>query len=265
MLHGVYKDRTASDHAGPSEAIWSKCPWLEILENPGKGYTFFDDFITAPVGTAGATVYEQGYAIYCDAGNTAQGVATEVGGVFRITTDATQHDEGSITTGGAAGMGKIASTSGKDLWFEARVRLGASTENAFFIGLAEEGLAVVNTLVDGTGVLLTTGDFVGFHILQADSDGLDAIHQINAGARTVIKNEAQVIVASAWYKVGLKFDASAGTLKYYVDNAVVGTVTDVSAATFPDGEELALLMAMKTPSAAIRYVDLDWWRFAQLS
>lgn len=249
---------------GPSAAIWADCPWLQILEDPNNGRIFFDDFLSPPVGTAAGTVLQQGYAIYVDAGGAAQGIATEVCGEFRITTDNTQHDEGSITTGGnVSGMGVIASTGGKDLWFEARVRVNTTTEQAFFVGLAEQGCAVVDTLADGTGAFANK-DFVGFHILQADSDGLDAVHQILGGARTVVADAAQVVVGDTWYKVGLKYDVSAGTLAYYIDGLIVGTVADVSAVTFPDGEELALLFAMKTPSAAIRYAGLDWWRFAQL-
>ena len=265
MLHGVYQDRTPSDHRGPSEAIWSKCPWLEILENPAKGYTFFDDFVAAPVGTTNSNVLQQGYYLLLDNGPTGQGLATEVGGVFQFAAVDADDDEGYLITGGnVTGMGKIASTSGKDLWFEARIRCPVLTDWGMFIGMAAEGTAVAGTIAaDATAMADLM--YVGFRVLSGDPDGLDAVHRITGGGgEAVIANPAQVLTASAWYKVGFKFDASAGTLKYYVDNAVVGTVTDVSAATFPDGHELALLAGIRAGAATDHQLDLDWWRFAQL-
>ena len=37
-----------------------------------------------------------------------------------------------------------------------------------------------------------------------------------------------------------------------------------SATSFPDGEEVGLMLATKVGTAAEVKVDIDWWRFAQL-
>ena len=43
------------------------------------------------------------------------------------------------------------------------------------------------------------------------------------------------------------------------------TGTNIAADTFPDGEELALLLATKVGAAAESKFQMDWWRVAQLA
>ena len=251
---------------GPSASIWVDCPWLQLLEDPNNGRIFWDDFLMPPVGTTNSNVLQQGYYLILDDGVTGQALATDVGGVFQFAGADADDDEGYLITGGnIAGLGVIASTSGKDLWFEARIRCPVITDWGMFIGMAAQGTAVAGTLAANATAMADVA-YVGFRVLSGDPDGLDAVHRVNAGGgEAVIANPAQVLTASAWYKVGFKFDATAGTLAYYVDGLVVGTVTDVSAATFPDGEELALMAGLRDGEGVEKQLDIDWWRFAQLS
>lgn len=259
--------RGSNSGRGPSPAIWADCDVLEIIRNPGTGYHFFDDFLNPP--TFASATSQSGYITYQDTGVTIKGLATEVGGVLQIAGADADNDEGSITTGAnIAGMVKIASASGKKLWFEARVRFPVITDWAMFIGLAEEGLAAADTLTDDTGATASK-DLVGFRILTADPDGVDAIHRKAGQAEVVVLEEAQVAVAATWYKFGFKYEPNAGgtngTLRYFVDGVEVANITDVSITTFPDGEELALLLAIKTGAAVEKKYDMDWWRVAMLA
>jgi len=260
----IVQDRGYVAGRGPSPIIWADCPVEEIIADPTKGIHFFDDFINfAPITTAGAS---GGYYGYIDGGNTIQQLATEINGVVRLALDTTDDDESCLITGGnTAGMVKVLSTAFKKLWFEARVRTSeVTTAGGLFVGLIEEASADGDLVADGCGAL-TTADYVGFRVLDDDNDGLDAAYRCYNQTEQVVQNAAQVLEADTWYKVGLSVDET-GILRYYVNGAQVGSNVQWSdAATFPDGEELALAIARKNGTGAADSIDIDWWRCAQLA
>jgi len=135
-LHGKH----ASDNSGrgPSGGLWGNVPFLESLADPDKGYGIFDDFLafngllTTTVGDYSSVA---AYYSYQDASNTILQLATEVGGVISLDTDATDNDETWLQMGGSAGVfGKMAATvaAGKKLVFETRIRMGSITSRNIF-------------------------------------------------------------------------------------------------------------------------------------
>lgn len=264
------KYRNPSDtDIGPSPAIWGQIDVDHIRDDPAFGVDFFDDFEN--FGTMTSADATQKYLGYADTGCSIVQLATEVGGVIRFDCDATGSDEEcSLTMGGnVAGFAKITKDSGKKVAFEARIRLSATTVQSMFIGMAEEALSGdggANQAADTTGLCddgtgLADKDKVGYRILEADADGLDAVHQEDAGtAQVVVKEEAQVVVAAAWYKVGWYFDGK-NTIRFYVDGAEVGSCS-ADDTDFPDGQELALFAGIKQHEAAQKLLDMDWWRAA---
>ena len=253
---------------GPSPSLWKDCPVLEMLEDPSVGYYFFDDF------TSFADDGANGYATYEDTGVNVQQAAGEVGGALEVSGNDADNDEGSITTGGnTGGFVKISSSGGKKLWFEAKVKKASIADNALamFLGLSEEGLAAANTLVDDTGEVASK-DLVGFQTLHADGDALVFCYRKAGQAKQTISldGDSDDLTADTYVKVGFKIDpdAPAGKrLTLYVDGVEQvnhGTAANISATTFPDGEELALLWATKVGAAAESKGYLDWWRCAQL-
>lgn len=260
-----FKVRIAGDNSGngPSEGVWGGCPWMDIQEDPNVGYASFDDFLAYNPLVASNVARGNGYYSYEDTNSTILQLASEVGGVIRILLEAAANEEAAITSGYSAGMGKVYSTTPKDLWFETRVRFGQITDQAAFIGLAEEACPANGLLADTTGAV-NSKDHVGFRVLVADPDGLDACYG-KAAASTEHSDVVQTLVAATWYKLGLRYDARDDLMQWFVDGVQVGTSLDVSATTaFPDGEELAWLFALKTITGAASSLDIDWVRFAQL-
>jgi hypothetical protein len=249
------------DTRAPSPRIWKDCPWSAIQKGDIAGYAIADDFLNPP--TFATTVVQQGYYPFIGTSATIAPLATEVGGVMRITTPGSDNIEAELITGsGVAGMGKIASSSPKKLWFECRVRFGAITAQAAFIGLTQEQVPADNLMPDDGTLAIPSIDKVGFQVLEGDPDGLDAVHNDSTGD-IIVQEVAQLLVATTWYKLGIYFDG----LKTYwfVDNAQVGSGVLPTATDFPDGEELAFMIGLKEHEAVAKTLDLDWWRFAQLA
>jgi hypothetical protein len=264
---------------GLSPEIWHRHAGQALQGDGGNWYSAGDDFMNmsgyspAISGTVNS-INVSGYGVYTDTATSACSVApiaTEVGGVLRLSLGATDNHEAWITSGGNSGvLGVISDTAGSDkkLLFEARFRVGQVTEHGVFIGLAEEGLAAANSLVDDTGALASK-DLIGFHIDTAGPTALDFVYRKAGQTAQVAIAGVKTIAASTWYKVGFVYDPHAEPakrIKAYVDNVEQSayiTKTNIEAATFPDGEELAFLAGIKTGEAGAKTLDLDWWCFAQ--
>lgn len=240
---------------GPTPEIWHDAPTIpQMLENPAIGYFINDDFMQFVEATGG----------WVAGGTNATCVvpADEVGGVIRVGSTGADNDEGYLTSGNnEGGCCKIYTTAPKKLWFEARVRTTSVTDQGLFIGLSEEALAAADTLANDSANLAAK-DFVGFHADTAAPTILDAVWRISTAAAQVHKASAQVLVAGTWYKLGFTFDGT--ILEYYVDGVQVGTDLTVSTATsFPDGEELAVLIGVHDGAGAAKSIDIDWVRLIQ--
>jgi hypothetical protein len=197
---------------------------------------------------------------------------TEHGGVIQLATNTTAHHQATITSGG--GIGTLGAVTHPDdgssylTAFEARVRFGQVSGAMAFIGLSEEALDANNTLSDTDGNLADK-DFLGFHVDAGGPTALDFVYEKEGQTAQVLKAAIQTIVADTWYKIGFLFDPDAPPerrLSLYVDNAenaTYGTDTQVDAATFPSGEELAFNATLKTVTAN-KTLDIDWWAYAQL-
>lgn len=265
---GGYLSTTETTGRGLSANLWDR--WRGRTRNANDftedGITFFDDFINFGVGSG--TVYK-GYGIHLDTGNTIQEIATEVGGVIKVTTDGTDNDSCELCSGGNVGtIVTIPSSAGDVVIFESRVRFTqvTNTYNAF-IGLTEEGVAVDDGLFTDAGAGADK-DKIGFQVLEADGDALEFTYK-KAGQTAVVTTGLKAISAATWYRLGFVFDPrlpAASRLRVYIDNAYTGTAytaTNIAAATFPSSEELAVTVGVKNGSAAASAVDVDWVAVAQ--
>src|SRR5438105_4329909 len=93
---------------GPSRAIWGDCPWSELVEEPHKGMTVYDDFVGAPniptaAGGAIAQGYNQNFSVYAYTGATITDGAAE-GGVITFGSDG---DNEGVAFGPTAGAFRI--------------------------------------------------------------------------------------------------------------------------------------------------------------
>lgn len=261
---------------GLSPRLWSRVGGQALSGDGASNWHFSgDDFnsfglTTAVAANVGRYAGQAGaYLSYEDTGNSIAQLASEVGGVMRVATDATDNDESWIQPGGAASvLGKVSTTAGADkcMIFEQRVRFGQVSNTFNFLGgLSEEGLAAADTVTDAGA--LADKDFIGFWITEADGDALKFGYRKAGGALQTVLSSA--IAVSTWYKLGFVYDPSAPPakrIKVFIDNVEQSTYvtsTNLAAATFPDGEELNWLFGIKNGEAAIKNADCDWWHFGQ--
>lgn len=247
----------------PSGLIWRNCPWESFKSGREPGWVFEDDFVNwSTTSAAPYTILE------ADGGSSEGQLATEVGGVLRLTKDTTDNDEVGIALSATAGCVKATANSGNPFWFEAKIRTNAITEECRLIGLANEGaMAADLCLDDGVDAdMLDTSapDFLGFASTGTTAAGLDAIYmdQATVGAHIIHQADAQTLVAATWYKVGIYFDGGT-VLRFFIDNVQVGTDLATGTAEVPDGEELTFIYYAKNGTGAAVLNDIDWVRIAQ--
>ena len=80
-----YRDPTDTT-SGPSPIIWADCPTLEMMHDPGRGYHFFDDFLSGGLTpTITTTIASAPYTMF--GGATITGVTMTVNGSPTNTND----------------------------------------------------------------------------------------------------------------------------------------------------------------------------------
>jgi hypothetical protein len=286
-----------------SQRLWRGFPLDEIFGGPngiGAGVGIFDDFVSfdTAVDAAAATVLygNGGQRCYIDSSCTITQLkysntlaASGAHGVLELATSASDNDEASIQWGGATGalftMDDTAYTAttdiARDLAFEIRIRpSGATTpigDNglAFFVGLMEEASAIQNALVDDTGAVIDN-DFIGFSKLHAsgtdDAGSLDFTYKTDG--QTVQAGgtgeggiaDFHTMAYNTWVKLGFRYNSQAKTVTAFlngVPNSTIVTSTQTAAATFPDAQGLAPIIAVKNGTATAWALDVDWICVAQ--
>ncbi len=273
---------------GLSPRLWDRARG-QMLTPDGfnNAYSFFDDFLSFQGVTlttaAGQLQPPNGYFAYIEVDATVGSIlqlATTVGGVIKLlsSTDAADglDHQTVLGTGGNVGvMGVISDTAGADkmLIFEARIRVPsiANSVGSVFVGLGEEGLCAAATpLATDTTHKLASKDLIGFTILEDDGDALKFQYRKAGQATQTVGTFGTALAADTWYKVGFVYDPIAPEsqrISWYVDNEEQTskvTATNIAAATFPDGEELAMYASVIATADAVPHsLQLDWWAFFQ--
>ena len=273
MSNRVEYSSPVAPSSAPSGAIWGQMPLEDIILH-GRGRYYSNDFLVETPASFSSNTPLNGMHTYQDSGVTMAPLATDENGVLQIAGADASNDEGSIQFGSTTVVyAKVASTGGKKLAFEVRVKNNGSalTDAAFFCGLAQEASAIADILVDSTGALKTTADFIGLRTLCASPSEIDAVYLKASGGVVEVDDNVGTLVLDTWVKLGYVFDPSdsAKAHRYYVDGVEVASaplsVTDD--ATFPDGEEMALLIATKKGDSSTtveKKFAIDWVRFAQV-
>lgn len=272
-------DFTYTGDSGKGGGLWWDLP-KDIDQNPSVGTSFFEDFLAfQPIAASGLSGRWYGYI---DTGDTIKMVSGANNGVVRIATAATDNN-GPVLGVGDAGSGGVANpwemllTGGKKLWAEARVKLSSALITGFaaFVGFAEEARAINNGLIadsadDGAiAAHIEDVDQVGF-MLRNVSTGTpvwEAIYK-KAGQTTSVGTVTVDAELAAWVLLGVKFDPDLGTLTWFVDGEAIRTVNiaDLTTTLFPSGESMTFYAAIKETAgtAAVKYLDVDWVKIAQL-
>lgn len=241
-----------------------------------RGTFLYDDFVnfgaTTAVSTNVGRYASAGGAYYTfeDTGASVSQIATNRKGVIALTTDADDNQEVNLTTGGnTGGLGLISDTAGDDKLqiFEARFSVSQIVTQNIFIGLAEEGLAVTDGIIDDSGDH-TSKDMIGFSVNEDAASTLVFSYRKAGQTEQFPITSLATLAASTFVNVGWVYDPQAKTterIKIYYnneENATKVTGANISAATFPDGEEMAMYACVKNVTD-ITTLNLDSWAFYQ--
>jgi hypothetical protein len=262
-----------SSRRGPSANIWADCPWMHIINDPNKGYQFFDDFLTAYDFATNTAVANTGpYEIFTGNGASLAGAVNAQGGVQNFVSGASADVAAIMTLGGGAPF-VFGPTIAKKLWFETRVKFSSVTTSdqvPFFIGFGEEDRSAANGIhADAGGDLgfTSTIDLLGFGRFDDDGDSVSFVYQ--KASQTCQDVLQLAIAADTWVKLGFIYDpaeVAARRIKVFKDGAEQSTyvtATQMAAATFPDGEEMTLLAGVQNDSTTTNTIGVDWWRACQ--
>ena len=258
-----------NDGRGPSPEIWANLP--RDINDPNVGYEFFDDFLDFGVKTLPTTVGHAsgGYDGFGSSSNTVADAGIRGGG---ITLSATAADNLSISLATVAKPFQItsnASSAGKPLWFEARIKCSTvvgNDESNFFVGLAGTSVLAVAVPLTTAGAVADI-NAVGFHRKEADGDIADFVYKANGVAVVEQIADAATLVADTFIKLGFYFDGET-TLTTYVDgvaNATTKTIPNATGTDFPSDVTLGPIIAHMNDDGTPGTLTIDWWRCAQLS
>lgn len=253
---------------GLSPAVFKNMDFMEWSEKSRNGIYFCDDFCHA----ANDSDWDGWSLLTGDSGASVSPSPTEQTGALVLTTGATDNNEVGLQAAGGVGAQAIISdaTDAKfALAFEARVKFGQITSHNWLIGLGEPGMQSANGMFTDGGALASK-DFIGFRVLEGDSDELDFVFRKAGQSEVVIKNIAQTLVADTYYNIGFRYQPGEGAdrqIAFFIngveDRENYVTSTQIAASTFPDGEYLSTVLGGKTGAAASKTMTVDWVRLAQ--
>ncbi len=208
---------------GPTRAIWNDCPVHDLMENPGLGMYFFDDFLMA-----GNAVMSSAYknsigqwTVYGDAGSVVVDGSKE-GGVITFGSDGDNEETTLFSTASAF---RLLTTStlalNQKLWFECRLAplSVTATKRDIFVGLhnvlLSANIPYANSVISATdNTLVTTGDLLGFHLKGNAPTEAGLAFCLTSGTvnyptgTTTLMNSCTgaVNTAGAFHKFGFIFD-----------------------------------------------------------
>lgn len=290
---GLMPQALFTGHMGQSQRTVQTRMWQQLAgqalspDGVARGNLLYDDFQTfypVTVTTAAGQLQPgNGYFAYIEADNTVgsiKPVADKMGGVIKLLTstdsaDGDNHDTVLGTNGNVGVLGKISDTAGSDkaLVADFRFQLASVTDGdgSVFLGLGEKGLCAANTPIqDDSGHTLSDDDVIGFFIGEDDNDALKFVYRKNGGALQTVLTYGTALAKDTWYQAGFIYNPAAPPakrIKIFIDNveqSTYVTATNIAAATFPDGDGLAMYAAIKgSDDNDAQSFLLDSWAFFQ--
>ncbi len=209
---------------------------LPIDGNPDL-IVYFNDFLVAQDYAAADWVITTTEA---GAGDATEALAAdELNGALLITNDDADNDLDALQA--TEEVWKL--QSGKQLWFETRLKISDATQSDLFVGLA---------ITDST--VLDTSDRVGFQKDDGDAN-IDVLTEKN-GTETNT-DSGQDIVADTYVQLGFHWDG-VSKVKFFVNRALVASHTT----NVPDDENLCLTLHVQNGEAAAKSCTVDYFYVA---
>ncbi len=278
---------------GISQIIWGDFPYYLSHSDPSRCRLFFDDFMSLTQAGVAVATFTNGtdttpggvgirgtYDNDLDASVTATILSGEAGasgqdsGVGDLQIDSGGTDNDSAIIGfmdfALAGLARHGGSStvgvADEVWFEARLKFDSVANNAqaWIVGMGEIGMVADLALVNDTGVIITTLDFVGWQVLNADGNAALPVFQEGSATKIVVGTGTNgtgagtfAVAADTWIKFGYKMKGN--TIIYYVDGVENSRMTVASADNFPDVNRLCPVLAQILGAGAAVETNMDWW------
>lgn len=264
-----------------SPAIWSKCPWGSIKNDPSLGRFWEENWSDFPlIGTQTTQIGHGRYKLFSSASGTINPVSAvnsvEIqGGALKMNTD-TDNDAAIIAQSYPSWRMSGSSASSGKLWFEAIVAQKSVVTNmaASFIGFGETDLmtlAVALPLNAGDPIT-NDGAMIGFRI---EEDGLGVIDTVYSDRATSFTNigdtEGGTLVAYTFKHLGILYDPLDidRCVRFFTDNVECSTALSraaLVALTNLDANALGFLAGTVADSAGTAHeLYIRGWRCAQLN
>ena len=187
--------------------------------------SWFDDFMS----------YTAGDWVVTEVSDSTQAMGDADDGVLVLTTLTTEDDAAHLQS-----VGEVYTfQSGKEVYFEARLKIGDATQSDFVIGLQVRDTTPLATMTDGMFFQKDDGDaLLDFHSMASSAD------TASTGVHTVVDD--------TYMKLAFYYDGGTQVL-VSVNDALVATVTAT-----PSTTELTVSSAVQAGSAAADVLSVDY-------
>jgi len=242
----------------PAEGFWSDCPCVEV-DPSVSAYEIFDDFVYSSVGDVTSKWMKD-----ADTGTATLGSAATygLGGIMVMDTTAAKNKYVGLKVMDADaknGGFKITKSSGKKLWFAAKVKLTSLADEILYVGLIDG--ATTKCAADDTGAE-NLADGVYFRTLTATPTKLDYCVANTAGGETATSDVA-TLVASTWTTIGFKFDG-ANTIQAWLNGVALHDVHMADETDFPTAVALTPYLYIHSGNGTRAYMYVDWVKCVQM-
>jgi hypothetical protein len=228
--------------------VWAECPILALLADPNLGTVFYEDFVNY-VGRNSST-FLGGYVTSLSSSGT-MGITDAEDGVLHL-------DSGGVTAGHGITVQKVgernALASDKELWLEAKFKVGSVSKANIFIGLAETNS---DLMVDGD--LDASSEYLGFGV---ESGGGGSLKLICANGATELSDVVANLTSDTYVRAGIHVDKDL-VITAFINDAEV-TLTNVVTAYLPDALMKPTFICQSDGSAEQPTLDVDYMKVVQI-
>jgi len=248
QLIGKYGGATSSPRTtAPAPIVWNKIPLGEILLNPGKGFGFFDDFLTGFTASTGGTTYNGTSGQWIASAVTAAGDIEPLnleGGALWLETAATENNGMQIQS-----PENFVIDTDCSLAFGARIATVDADQGELHVCLT-----TVDTDVSGSNA----NDFVGFTTADEAATLNYMVQTGGAGTATT----TGITLANTTYNNLEVLIEGEEKARLYVDGVLVATIDDDTSTDITDGLPTDTVMALSlgclTGEGTDNGIYLDW-------
>ena len=195
--------------------VWADCPLQAIAADPSIAFTFFEDFTGPMQGGVTATTNLDGWTVTQAGAAGAVNLLNEAGGILEIDAVSTTVTQGLNVQATESVI--FTPASGKDIWFETRIRVDEALTAELFIGLSEADTAIID------GSANASASHIGWQCVTDDGVLLFSSEKASTGATKASNTLAEDTFVRLAFKVNGVTD-----IEFWIDG-VKSSLTHVTA------------------------------------